>query len=120
MKKILIIDDEERIRGLYSKLLKTEGFNVREASSASDANEILKQDNIDLVLLDIKMPEVDGGTFYEAMRLFHKKTKVIVTSVYSLGEQKEIITGAENYHDKSEGYEILVAKVKEALENEPS
>lgn len=117
MKKIMVVDDEAKIRRLYSNLLKSEGYKVVEASSAVDANEALKKENIDLVLLDIKMPEVDGSIIYETMQLFHKKTKVIVTSVYSLHEQKELINGAANYHDKSEGNEILVTKIKEALKN---
>ena len=115
MKKILIVDDEEKIRTLYSALLKDEGYQVFQSANAFDANETLKRENIDLVLLDIKMPEVDGSIVYETMQLFHKKTKVIVTSVYSLSQQKEMIEGAADYHDKSESNEILLVKIKEAL-----
>jgi len=115
LKKILIIDDEERIRALYCNLLKDEGYKVFQVANAFDANEILKREIIDLVLLDIKMPEVDGSIMYETMQLFHKKIKVIVTSVYALSEQKQIINGAVDYHDKSESNQILLAKIKEAL-----
>ncbi|MDO8661877.1 MAG: response regulator [Candidatus Omnitrophota bacterium] len=117
MKKILVVDDEEKIRRLYSNLLETEGFKVFETSNPIDANEILKRENIDLVLLDIRMPEVDGGILYETMQLFHKQTKVVVTSVYSLSEQKQVISGAASYHDKSEGNEILLTKIREVLKD---
>ncbi len=118
MKRILVVDDEEKIRALYSNLLEAEGFKVFKTSNPMDANEILKLENIDLVLLDIRMPEVDGGIFYETMRLFHKQTKVVVTSVYSLSEQKDVISGAADYHDKSEGNEVLLTKIREALKDE--
>jgi len=117
MKKILVIDDEERIRTLYSKLLEGEGFKVLKAANAYDGNEVLKRERIDLVLLDIRMPEVDGGIMFEAMQLFHKETKVLVTSVYSLSEQRQVINTAFNYHDKAEGNEVLLTKIKEALKD---
>lgn len=115
MKKILVIDDEEKVRRIYSRLLTIEGFEVIEAQDADCANEILKKDDIDLVLLDIKMPIVDGSILYEIMQLFHKKVKVIVASVYPLDEQKRIIKGATDYYDKSEGIDLLLTKVKRVL-----
>lgn len=117
MKKILVIDDEEKIRSLYSNLLEAEGFKVINVSNAYDGNEVLKREKIDLVLLDIRMPEVDGGIMFEAMQLFHKETKVLVTSVYSLSEQKQVINTAADYHDKAEGNEVLLTKIKEALKD---
>lgn len=115
MKRILVVDDEERIRTLYGKLLQDEGYKIFTASNAIDANEILKRESIDLVLLDIKLPEIDGGIFYETIQLFHRNTRVIITSVYGLVEQKQIVNNATDYHDKSESSDILLFKVKEAL-----
>lgn len=120
MKKILVIDDEEKVRRIYSRLLTIEGFEVIEAQDADCANEILKKDDIDLVLLDIKMPIVDGSILYEIMQLFHKKVKVIVASVYPLDEQKRIIRGATDYYDKSEGIDLLLTKVKRVLKDGPT
>ena len=117
MKRILIVDDEKKIRQIYSRLLIGEGFEVIEKSNAMEASEVLVRENIDLVLLDINMPEVDGGVLYEVMQLFHKKTKVIVTSVYPLDEQRRLIAEAVDYYDKSQSMEMLMVKVKEALRN---
>ena len=117
MKRILIVDDEKKIRKIYSRLLIGEGFEVIEKSNAMEASEVLIRENIDLVLLDINMPEVDGGVLYEIMQLFHKKTKVIVTSVYPLDEQRHLIAEAVDYYDKSQSMEALMVKVKEALRN---
>ena len=60
MKNILVVDDEKKIRRIYTSLLTQEGYRAREASSANEANEIIKHDDIDLVLLVLKMPETDG------------------------------------------------------------
>lgn len=70
---------------------------------------------MDLILLDIKMPEVDGPALFEVIQLFHKKAKVIVTSVYPLDEQKRIIAEATDYYDKSQGLDKLIEKVKKTL-----
>lgn len=115
MKRILVVDDEERIRRIYNELLASEGFKVIEASNAMQANGILKEQDIDLVLLDIKIPEVDGSELFEVIQLFHKKTKVIISSVYPLDKQREIIANAADYHDKSQGVGILIIKIKGAL-----
>ena len=117
MKRILIVDDDKKIRRIYTTLLDLEGYKVQEASSADEANEILKREKIDLTLLDIKMPEAGGDTMYEVMKTFHRKSKVIVASVYPLDEQKSIISGADDYFDKSQGVDILLAKIKKVLAN---
>lgn len=117
MKKILIIDDEERIRNIYRKLLIGEGYEVVEAPTASEANEILLREDINLILLDIKMPKVDGTIMYDVIKMFHKRSKVIVSSVYPLDEQRRIISAADDYYDKSQGAEALLAKIKRVLGN---
>ncbi|MFH1782558.1 MAG: response regulator [Candidatus Omnitrophota bacterium] len=117
MKRILLVDDEKKIRKIYNKLLTQEGYNVIEAVNAMQASEILVREKVDLVLLDINMPEIDGGILYDIMELFHKDVKVVVSSVYLLDEQRERIKGAYDYHDKSQGNEILLDKIRTAIEN---
>lgn len=118
VKRILIIDDEQRINQMYTMLLSEEGFEVRRASSAQEATNILIREPFDLVLLDIKMPEVDGKAMYEVVREYDHHLKVIVSSVYPIEEQIRHILGASAYHDKAQGVELLVAKVKEVLHEE--
>jgi DNA-binding NtrC family response regulator len=117
MKKILVIDDEERIREILRRFLIHEGYKVIEASSTIDAHKILKTENIDLILLDIKMPKVSGSVMYDVIERFHTNLKVIVTSVYPLYVQKRVIPGACDYYDKSQGIEILLQKIKIVLKN---
>jgi len=115
MKRILIIDDEPRIGQSYTVLLTEEGFEVKHASSAQEATNLLIREHFDLVLLDINIPGVDGKVMYEVVREYDRQMKVIVSSVYPIEEQVQSILGACAYHNKSQGVDILVAKVKEVL-----
>lgn len=116
-KKILICDDEKKIRNIYINLLIGEGYEIFEAVNAPDANETLVREGIDLILLDIKMPEVDGETMYDVIEMFHKDVKVIVSSVYHVSDQKRRIKNAHEYHDKSHGVDILLEKIKKVLKS---
>jgi DNA-binding response OmpR family regulator len=118
MGKILIVDDEKRIRSLYSTLLQNENFEVVEASDICEADEILRNEDIMLVLLDIKLPKVDGSVYYKLMRAFHEKTKVIVASVYPIEEQRHLVPGADDYFDKSQGTDVLLEQIKKACNTE--
>ncbi len=112
MIKILIVEDEGNVRRVYAELLKNEGFEVFEAEDAIRATEILTNKNIDIALLDIRLPRVYGSMLFDIMQKFHKKVKVIVASVYSVDEQKLIIKDAADYYDKSQGLDLLLEKIK--------
>jgi len=81
MKKILIVDDEGRMRRLYDSVLTQIRYKTFWADHADEANEILKRENIDVALLDINVPGAGGDELYDVIRLFHKDVKVIVSSV---------------------------------------
>jgi DNA-binding response OmpR family regulator len=115
MKTILIVDDEKKILSVYGKILCKEGFNILKSENAQEAHELLLRNHIDLVLLDINMPKVDGSVLYEIMEMFFKATKVIVASVYPLEDQKMLIKGATDYYDKSDSLKVLIQKVKAGL-----
>lgn len=115
MKRILIIDDELRIGQSYTVLFTEEGFEAKHASSAQEATNLLIREHFDLVLLDINMPGVDGKVMYEIIREYDRHMKVIVSSVYPIEEQVQSILGASAYHNKSQGVDMLVDKIKEVL-----
>lgn len=119
MKNILIVDDEIRMRYIYKTLLTLEGYRVVEARGAVDAREVLKRETVDLVLLDVRMPEVRGDILYDVMQLFHQKVKVIVSSVYHTERQKKIIPDATDYYDKSQSVNILLGKIKKVFRDTP-
>ena len=115
-KRLLVIDDEARIRDTYRRLFWHYGFEVLTASNATEANDLLVRNKFDIVLLDIKMAEVDGSVFFGIIRTFHKNVKIVVSSVYSIDEQKERIQDADAYFDKSDGKDVLLGIILSLLE----
>lgn len=111
MKKILIIDDEDRIRDLYSRLFVQAGIIVRRARNATEATNIMIREVIDLTLLDIKMAVVDGPTMFDIIKEYDPQGKVIISSVYPVEKQRELIPQALDYYDKSDGPLKLLEKV---------
>ena len=118
MKTVLIVDDEERIRKTFGELFQNEGYRVFVAPGVLEANDIMEVEPINLVILDINMPVFDGRLLHEIRQAFYTKTKIIISSVYPVDEQKQRIPGAEDYYDKSEGLKVLMQKVKEVLKEE--
>ena len=76
---------------------------------------MFRNEDIDLVLLDIKMPEMNGSRVRNIIEDYNLSFKVIVSSVYSVDEQKHFIPDADDYFDKVQGVDILIEKVKKIL-----
>ena len=60
MKKILVVDDEEKIRLIIKKYAEFEGYAITEAADGMEAIELCQKENFDLIILDVMMPELDG------------------------------------------------------------
>ena len=116
MSKVLIVDDETKVRRIYRKLMEAEAFEVIEAENGEEAGlALLQHTDIDLILLDIRMPVASGAVLFDLIKLHNSNAKVIVTSVYPVDDQRRVIDHADAYHDKSEGTETLLLKIKEVL-----
>ena len=85
--KILLVDDEEHIRLLFKEELEEEGYSIGLASNGFDALEVLKTGRFDLVVLDIKMPGMDGIQTLNEIKKLNKGQHVILCSAY--GEFKQ-------------------------------
>jgi DNA-binding NtrC family response regulator len=77
-KKILIVDDEPKIRALLEKFLTKKGYQVVTAASGQEAIEKVKTDNPALVLMDIRMPGVDGLTAMKKIKEVSPKAGIIM------------------------------------------
>lgn len=114
-KRIMILDDDDSIRSLYKNFLVSEGYDVIDAASCEEACEYLLRQKIDLLLLDIHIPELDGRVMHEVMEEYDKSIPVIVASVYPLDKQRRIVAGAADYFDKAEGVNLLLSKIRRIL-----
>lgn len=99
--RVLIVDDEEEVRKMLSKFLSQQGFTITTAKNGLEAYEIIKKNNLDIIFLDIFMPEMNGEEFMEIALGINPKIKIIVIS----GDNTEIATrmlskGAFDYIQK--------------------
>ena len=116
MKTILIIDDEEGIMRYYKKLLESEGYRVLVARDADEGLlQIIRNRPVHLILLDINLPEVDGGELWDAIRAYNADMNVLVFSVRTPEEQRRFVPFADDYFDKSHSVEILLQKIDRIL-----
>lgn len=115
-KTILIIEDEIRIRFLLKDYLLSEGFSVIEACDGEEGLMAFKNNNVDLILLDIMMPKIDGLTVLENIRTV-SDIPIILLTAKSQEEDKlyGYDMGADDYITKPFSPKILVAKVKALL-----
>lgn len=78
MPKILIVDDEKVVRDIFKRFLTYQGFSVCEAQDGTEALEKINSDNFDLIIMDLRMPKVNGHDILEAMKANKKEVPTIV------------------------------------------
>jgi len=114
-KKILVVDDEENIRILYSEELRDEGYDVIVASNAEEADIKIKESSPDLITLDIKMPGMDGIDFLRKVREHDKNIPIVMCSAYSDYKQDFRVWASEAYVIKSSDMVELKSIIREIL-----
>lgn len=92
--KILVIDDEERIREEIGEFLSSQNFQVFEADLPSKALNILEEEQIDIIILDIKMPEMDGIALLGKIKQYYPDIEVIMISGH--GDMQSVIHAMRN------------------------
>lgn len=117
MIKILVVDDEDRMRKLVHDFLTNKGYSVIEASNGEEAVDIfLQQKDISLIILDIMMPKMDG---WEVCRVIREYSKVPIIMLTAKSEEKDELKGFElgidEYITKPFSPKILVARVEAIL-----
>jgi two-component system, response regulator, stage 0 sporulation protein F len=118
-KRILVVDDEEPIRILYQHELQEDGYEVLLAADALQALEIVDKEKLDLIVLDIKMPGMNG---IEAMQKIVGKKKdlpIIINSAYPHFRDSFMTWVAEEYVVKSSNLQELKDKINQLLTKQP-
>jgi DNA-binding NtrC family response regulator len=115
--KILVVDDEDIVRTSCSRTLVPEGYEVRLAKNGVEGLQMAAGERFDLVLTDLKMPDMDG---IEVLRIIKEKwpeTLVIIVTGYQTVDTavKAIKLGANNYIEKPFTPDALLSAVTEAL-----
>jgi len=112
-KNILIVEDEERMREITSDYFKASGFNVFEAVNGQEGLDIFELNKIDLVILDIMIPEIDGWTVCKRIR---KKSNVPIIMLTARSDEDDKLMGfelgADDYVTKPFSPKVLVARAK--------
>lgn len=113
---ILVVDDEIEIADLVELYLKNEGYNVYKTYNSEQALKIINQRNIDLAILDIMMPNIDGFTICQKIRQKHKFPIIMLTAKISDADKiKGLNIGADDYITKPFMPLELLARVKAQL-----
>lgn len=117
MKKILVIDDEPIVRTSCIRSLSPEGYEVKSASSGKEALELLEKESFNLVLLDLKMPDMDGIEVLKKIKDTWPDTKVVMITGYSTVETavKTLKLGAFSYLEKPFTPDTLLETAREAF-----
>ena len=115
--KVLVVDDEARMRKLVKDFLTNKGFQVIEAADGEEAVDIFfKQKDIALILLDVMMPKMDG---WEVVKTIRKYSKVPIIMLTARGEERDELQGfnlgVDEYISKPFSPKILVARVEAIL-----
>jgi len=92
-KKILVVDDEENIRTFLAKSLESKGYQVISASDGVEGWKVLESERPDLVILDVRMPGMDGIEFLEKIRGDTEFKKIPVIMLTAESSDMSIISG---------------------------
>lgn len=119
MKNVLIVDDEKSFLGLLEEGFKASrhDFRVATAENGRQAVEHLRNNPVDLVVTDIKMPQMDGFELLSYLKEFHPAIPVILTTAFGTHDIEERLRamGASQYLEKPLDFEVLAGKIVEEL-----
>lgn len=113
---ILVVDDEKEIRDLLETNLKNEGFSVYKASSGKKALEILDKGDINLIVLDVMMPDMDGLEVCKRVReKFNIPILMLSAKIEDMDRIQGIMTGADDYMCKPFNSLELIVRIRALL-----
>jgi len=118
---ILVVDDEPQIRRVMRTTLSSNGYSVVEAKSGEEAQDLLRKERPDLILLDVNMPGMGGLEACREIRS-HSDVAIIMLTVRNTEHDKVLAldAGADDYVVKPFSIEELLARIRAALRRVPS
>lgn len=117
-KSILIVEDEEVLRQSLAELLVDEGYQVHQASDGKEAYDFILAQPVDLILTDIRMPNMDGIELMGKLQQTAPQTPVIILTAYGTVESAvaAMRSGAHDYLLKPVNFDEVLLKIERAVE----
>ena len=117
MFQIMVVDDDKNTRMLLKAVLEAENYTVFTAENGEDALSVMDANHIDLVVLDIMMPKMDGYTFTKALRESNNNLPILMVSAKQLPSDKKhgFLVGTDDYMTKPIDEEEMLWRIKALL-----
>ena len=114
---ILVVDDDKHTRQLLCAILESENYTVSTAADGEKALDVMDSEHIDLVVLDIMMPNMDGYEFTKALREVENNLPILMVSAKQLPEDKRkgFLVGTDDYMTKPIDEEEMLLRIKALL-----
>ncbi len=118
MTKILIVDDDKKLRAHLSEILRDAGYQTAEAASGREASDIASSGDFDVILLDMMMPKGDGFEALSHIKKFAPRSKVIMLTAFATIENavEAMKRGVSHYLQKPFKIDELLSAIKRTLE----
>ncbi len=116
--KVLIIDDEEKLRNLLSRIIKLEGYTVTEAGTLKAGTKLLDKESFDIVLCDVKLPDGNGVDFVKEIKPKYPAIEIILLTAYgNIPDGVQAMkNGAFDYITKGDDNEKIIPLLNRAME----
>ncbi|MBC5629627.1 response regulator transcription factor [Clostridium sp. NSJ-6] len=114
---ILIVEDDKNTRKLMNAIISNEGYKTFTTENGKDALDILDKEHIDLIVLDIMMPQMDGYEFTKTLRSCNNNLPILMVSAKQLPEDKKkgFLVGTDDYMTKPVDEEEMLLRIKALL-----
>lgn len=118
LNKVLIIDDEEKLRSLLGRIIALEGFAVIQAGTIKAAMKLLEKEKADVVLCDVKLPDGNGVDFVKQVKPLYPQLEIILLTAYgNIGDGVQAMkNGAFDYITKGDDNDKIIPLLNRALE----
>ena len=117
MFRILVVDDDKNTRFLFKKILEKSGYTVLTAQDGEEALDMIDREHVDLVVLDVMMPKMDGYQFTQTLRATNELMPVLMVSAkhQPIDRHKGFDAGTDDYITKPVDTEEMLYRIKALL-----